>query len=491
MKRWIIGIVAAVLAIGGVAFWLSQQKISLPGLDGRTRKVERRTLTIPIRATGLIEPAVPLIEIKSKASGEVARIYVKAGDIVRADQLLLELDPKDEQRNVERAEAEMNRAKATLEKAKVALQQQKDDHPVNVEAAAAAVASAAAALEQLQYQLDEQEKLLPSGGTSEKVVRNHRHMRDQGAAQVKQASAELQRVKNARALIDLAEQDVALADATFASARKTWEDAKERLVETKRYSPIDGMVSKINVRVGELIMSGTTSLTGGTVLMTLADMSDLYVTAQVDEADISSVLELAPAPARPGMQRVEAVLQENLSASAAQSDVPAPAMVQALASAPASGPASRPSVALPGGVAAGKPVKISVEAFREEEFQGVIEHVSPEPLRQSSVVTYDVRIRLTSPNRYKLLLGMQADAEFTSESVDALVVPIDAVKVRDGDTGAQAERGVWIPVDGPERKKWQPCRLGLDDGAYVEVVEGLREGQEVYTQLPVDLNRNQ
>ncbi len=300
--------------------------------------------------------------------------------------------------------------------------------------------------------------------------------------------AQLAKANNSHYQIDAAKQQVKLDKATYEAAVKSYEDEIERRKECNIYAPITGMVAKINVRVGEMIQSGTTSLTGGTMLMTLADISDLYITAQVDEADISSVLELAPPQARPGIQRVEAELKQNMTAAADNGELSGRALIKALTTAPA----SQPSVALAGGVEQGKPVRISVEAFRGEEFEGTIEHISPEPLRQQSIVTYDVRIRLTSPNRYKLLLGMQADAEFTSESVNAVVVPVDAVKIIDGD-GGRGERGVWLPADDSAAipgKKWQACRFGLDDGIDIEVLKGLKEGQKVYTKLPIDLNKN-
>lgn len=489
MKRWIVGILIAVVVIGGVTYWLSQQKLDMPfAVKGKVVAAEQKTLTIPIKATGLIEPAVPPIEIKSKASGEVQKILVKAGDLIQKGQLLLALDPKDEDRAVERAKAQMDQSEAMWQKSKVAEKQLEEDHPEDVRIAEAVLAKSKALLEQNGWALDKLEKANKEGGADAYELKTQGLLVQQMEADFKQMQAQLEKVKHSDLQIEAAKEQVKLDFATFEAAKKSWEDEVQRRKECSIYSPITGMVSKINVRVGEMIQSGTTSLTGGTMLMTLADISDLYVTAQVDEADISSVLDLAPAEARPGVQRVEAVLKQDLTASAAKGQSEA-ALVRALSTEPA---ASQPSLSLPGGVKQGKPVKITVEAYRGEEFEGQIEHISPEPLRQQSVVTYDVRIRLTSPNRYKLLLGMQADTEFTSQSVDAVVVPVDAVKILDGDSG-KGERGVWVPTDEDKAlpgKKWQPCRFGLDDGINIEVLKGLKVGDKVYTQLPVDLNAN-
>ncbi len=491
MKRWIIGLLLVGLLVGGGFYYVSNSdllKMEFVQVQGKTAKAERKTLSIPIRATGLIEPARPPVEIKSKASGEVAEIYVKEGDLVRQGQLLLELDPVDEQRNLDRVKAQMDRSKAQWEKAKVALSQMQEDWPAGVAAAKASVAKAESLYEQVSATFDDLKKIDARGGSTTEEMRNKKLLLNQMNADVDYARAQLTKAQNAEFQIDAARQDVAMLKADYDAAIKSLEDAEERLAETKRYAPIDGMVTNINVRVGEMIQSGTTSLTGGTVLMTLADISDLYVTAQVDEADISTVLNLAPVRARPGVQRAEAtILNAAITASAAHSDLPQLDVVQLAAA------STQPA---PDALEQGEPVKITVEAFREEEFQGMIEHISPQPLRQQSIVTYDVRIRLISPNRYKLLLGMQADVEFTLETVDAIVIPIDAVRILEGDVqdAVGGERGVWIPAHEQGSpvpgKKWRKCRFGLDDGAEIEVISGLKEGEDVFTREPIDINRD-
>jgi HlyD family secretion protein len=480
MKRWIIGIGIAVVVVSGLLYYISSGALNLEFtvLRGEVKPAARDRLTIPIRAMGLIEPASPPIEIKSKASGAVTKIPFKSGDLVRKGDLLLELDPKDEQRAVDRLQAEFDRAKANLQRAKVVRGQMEKDLPADIKIAETEVDAAKVLLAQAKRGLDKQEHLkeVAKGSVTPDELSFAQETFDQSAARVAQMEASLGKLKNNQDFqIQAADQNVALAQADYDAAKKSFEDGEQRLKETKLYAPIDGMVTKISVRVGELILSGTQSLTGGSLLMTIADISDLYVTAQVDEADISTVLDLAPPSARPGVQRTEA--------SAAQGDTPRADATKAGASQVAA-------------LTQGKPVKITVESFREETFEGVIEHISPEPLRQQSVVTYDVRIKIASPNRYKLLLGMQADAEFTLESVDAVVIPVDAVQVLSGEVerGTRAERGVWMPVEGdmgiPPKKVWRKCRFGLDDGLKIEVIEGLKDGDKVFTKLPMEREKD-
>ncbi len=483
MKRWIIGLGIVVVLVGGFVYWLSQQHLSFAQLEGKTAVAKRMKLSIPIRASGQIEPASQPVDIKSKASGEVTKIHYRAGDMVRKDDLLLELDPKDEQRAVDRLQAEFDRAKANLERAQVMRDQLAKDLPADIEIAQKQVDAAKATLSQMEFQLNKRTELQKEKFESADSVRLAQDNYHQAEATVGQMEAGLEKLKNNQEFqIKAADQNIALAQADYNAAKKNLEDGEQRLKETKLYAPIDGMVTKISVRVGELILSGTQSLTGGSLLMTIADISDLYVTAQVDEADISTVLDLAPAAARPGMQRAEALARDG-SASAAQSDTPQRDVVR--------GATTQPNAAL----SAGKPVKITAEAFREQSFEGIIEHISPEPLRQQSVVTYDVRIKLTSKDRYRLLLGMQADAEFTLETIDAIVVPVDAVRVLGDETekGNKGERGVYVPLKGSgigRKAEWRPCRFGLDDGSKIEVIEGLKDGEEVFTQLPAGVDKD-
>jgi hypothetical protein len=60
-------------------------------------------------------------------------------------------------------------------------------------------------------------------------------------------------------------------------------------------------------------------------------------------------------------------------------------------------------------------------------------------------------------------------------------------EIEQGDKG---ERGVWMPVDGdtgiPPKKVWRKCRFGLDDGSKIEVIEGLKAGDKVFTKLPIE-----
>ena len=108
-------------------------------------------------------------------------------------------------------------------------------------------------------------------------------------------------------------------------------------------------------------------------------------------------------------------------------------------------------------------------------------------------MTYLVDIQVTSPNSdlLKLTMGMQADVEFTAQSVrDAILVPHDAIR-----RGPGGDLGVFVPetgADGEKKPKFVSCRFGLDNGLYAELIEGedIDEGTEVYVELPPRFKRS-
>src|SRR3954447_22498492 len=117
----VVGVVLAVLIVAGIVYAKSGgTKID----DSKIGKVDQGDLAKSVVATGKIEP-ITKVEIKSKASGIVKKLYVDAGDRVKAGQLLAELDKEQIEAQVrqaraalEAAEANMHAAEADIERAK-------------------------------------------------------------------------------------------------------------------------------------------------------------------------------------------------------------------------------------------------------------------------------------------------------------------------------------------------------------------------------------
>ncbi len=447
MKNTIILILFLSLVVVG---YFAATTLRLPnvGLEGKTEKLRRGDLTLPINATGEVRPALR-IEIKSEASGEVIEIAKMAGDRVRAGELLIRLQKDDEQRSVDRARQDLQIAKARLDTAKIRLELARTSE---LQAAQAQVDQLEPLVELAKFREEKILKLDPVQTNDEEILQRRTDY-DRQVAQLDAAKANLEKAKLA---IPLAEFEVVSAEASHEAAKSTVADVEKRLTKTEIVSPISGVVADVRTQIGEVIQGGKTTLTGGTVLAIVLDQGRILVRAEVDEADIGRILAIAPPWAIPGHES-QVQMSTDLAAAAA---------------------------------AVEHPPTISVESFREEEFQGVIERIYPESKTLSGVVTYLVDVVVTGPNRGKLLSGMRADVRFTSEHVENVVLcPNEAIR-----EGPKGKLGAYVPKPdqppGEHETSFVECRFGLDNGNYSEVREGLEEGMVVYTKLPARSDRD-
>jgi multidrug efflux pump subunit AcrA (membrane-fusion protein) len=441
MKNIVIAILTVVLIVVGYT-QLVKLRLPTPGEEGVTAKVIRGDLTLPINATGEVKPALR-IEIKSEASGAVIEIAHKAGDRVHAGDLIIRLQPDEEQRSVDRATQELAIANARLNTARLRRDLAKG---AELDAAKARVDELDPAVEYAKFRKEKVEALDAVQRNDEELLQRDSDYRRQLA----QLDAARAAYKKAELAIPLSENAVTEADSAHEAAKSTLADAEKRLRETNVVSPIDGVLADVKVQIGSVIQGGKTTFTGGTVLAIVLDMDRLLVQAEVDESDIGRVLAIAPEWAKPGHD----------------GSVQMPAdLAQAVA-------------------AVEHPPEITVESFRDETFTGVIERIFPEPKSGGGVVTYLVDVVVTSENRQRLLSGMRADVSFTSEHVtNVILCSNEAIK-----EGPRGKLGVYIPKKGADPKvrldEFVQCRLGLDNGVYSEVIEGLNEGDIVYTKRP-------
>jgi HlyD family secretion protein len=227
--------------------------------------VERGDLAKSVVATGKIQ-AITQVEVKSKASGIVKKLYVDYGDQVKKGQVLAELDKEEIQAQVnqqraslEAAEAAERAAAADLEHAKVDAEgpdvpMLKRAYERAQEMAKAGVVSAAALDDaQKNYEMAVNKQQL---GKANEIV---------SAAKLRQAKAQ---VSQSRALLDQTE---------------------EQFQNSTILSPIDGTVLSRDVEVGDAVSSILVLGSSATLIMTLGDTHEVYVKGKVDESDIARV----------------------------------------------------------------------------------------------------------------------------------------------------------------------------------------------------------
>ncbi len=205
-----------------------------------TEKPEKRTIVETITANGKIQPETE-VKITPDVSGEIVELYVKEGDQVEQDQLLLKIKPDTYISIRDRAIASLNSSGARL-------------------------AQVEARFIQSELSFKRNKKLWEERAISEAEYENA------------QASYKMD-----RADLDAARYSVKSAEATL-------KEAEENLIKTSIYAPMEGTVSMLEVEKGERVVG--TELMSGTEIMRIADLSRMEVKVEVNENDIVRVCHM-------------------------------------------------------------------------------------------------------------------------------------------------------------------------------------------------------
>ena len=187
--------------------------------------VERRSITVSVRAAGTVQPDT-LVEVKSKASGEILDIRVETGQQVNRNDLLVRVDQRTARNSLAQAEAQLQVAQARLANAET--QKRRSDELFNSQS------------------ITEQE-------------------------------------------LETATLAVANAKAEVVNGQVAVENARIRMDDTDVLAPITGTVIAKSVERGQVISSPSSDVGGGTVLLKMADLSLVQVRTLVDETDIGKV----------------------------------------------------------------------------------------------------------------------------------------------------------------------------------------------------------
>lgn len=336
----IVAVIVLVLA-GAVKVTLAYQSAK-PIPPEKIVSAETGDIARSIVARGKIEPLTK-VEVKSKANGIIKELLVDVGDPVKEGQVLAELDKEDLQAQVREARARWEAEQANLQAA----------------AAAEAKARIQAVHPELEFTRRDYERA--KGLFTEKI------------ASVQQLDDADRAYAMARNRQELLEAGVNSATAELAQARARVAAAKaalDRAEETLRYAtiraPIGGIVLTRPTEVGDAVSSILNLGSAATLIMTLGDVSSVYIKGEVDEADI-------------------------------------------------------------GKAECGHRVRTKVESFPTESFEGVVKRIAPMGREQNNVTTFEVRVTISNPEG-KLRVNMTANAEIVlEERTGAVLVPETAL----------------------------------------------------------------
>jgi HlyD family secretion protein len=415
-KVWVIASVLGVCAIaGGATLYVRGQKprqeLALAP-DLLISPVVRGDLTQSVQANGPVSSNLNVL-IKCRASGEVLTLPFDISQSVKKGDLLLQLDTKDEEVLVKQAEVNLRQAKSKVTEAIELEHQAELDLQTATEQAASNMTAAKMKAINLRKKADRQKQLLDQNLASPEDYETDETNASQAQTDLDTARIAQEQLQSQQVALQVKKEDIELATQQVALDEIQLKNAQQQMDYTTVIAPIDAVVADLEIQKGTIISSAISNIGGGTTVMTLADMSHIFVLASVDESDI-------------------------------------------------------------GGVHEGQEVDITADSFPQKHFSGKVVRVATQGVNVSNVVTFEVKVEVTSANRNLLKPFMTASVriiEATRQGV--LTAPLLAI-VRDHD-----KISVEVTKGDGSTPETRAVTLGIDDGENQEITSGVSEGEQV------------
>lgn len=385
-------------------------------------KVERRTLVETVSANGKIQPETE-VKISPYISGEVVELYVHEGDQVKVGDLLAKIDPEIYISSYERTEASLEMQRANLANARARLAQAK-----------------------AQFVKAEEDYKRNRQLWEQKVISDADYESVQASFNV------------AREEVSASEENVKAAEFTVNSAQASLKEARENLTRTTITSPNNGVVSRLSVEKGERV-TGASQFSPGTEIMRIANLDRMVVNVEVNENDI-----------------VRVSLNDTCL--------------------------------------------IEVDAYLKRKFKGIVTEIATSAnttgVSADQVTNFEVKVLILTDSYHDLVNpedpiqspfrpGMSATVDIQTEtSAMVLTVPIQAVTTRQDTTmnemaanenedetkeeetetpnaAALEDYTEYIFTIREGKANRVEVTTGIQDNMYIEITEGLSEGDEVIT----------
>jgi HlyD family secretion protein len=416
-----------VVGLVGVAVvgWMGYANLGLKRTAGttvNTEKIQMRDLEATVSASGKVQ-AKREVKVSNEASGKVLRLAVREGDMVTQGQVLVEIDPTQLQTTVEEREASLASAQSTLTQ-------------LNVQVDTAKVMKS-----QAEETLKRAEAQLKSGLISRET---YEHSQND--------------VKNADANLKSAEQGVLTQLQRIKQEEANLSSARIDYTKVKVFSPISGIVTKRLIEEGE--MARYSALSGGTDLLSIADMSGVQAEIEVDETDIPQITLGQPAKVT-----IDAIPDRSF-----------PGKVTEVGNSP-----------IQAAGATGKSTNFKVVVTLD----GSVPSVRP-GFTCTAVITTATRTKVMSvPIQAMTVRELIVDAKGNpikptpapassraggTPSVSPSPTPMGSGALKAGEMRKEIE-GVFLVQNG--RAVFTPVKVGIAGDKYFEVLSGLKEGDEI------------
>jgi len=261
------GVVVVFLAALGLARLVKGTTID----PNKLGKVTKGDVARSVVATGKIQP-ITKVEVKSKASGIVEKLYVDINNVVKKGQPLAQLDQEEIQAQVSAQRAQLASTEANVTTLEAAIEQDK-------------VNAAAPDLPMYKASLDRYQEMQKEGVVSRQALDESN--RDYLAALTKRDSAKAQ--------IGVDTAKLKQARAQVMQSQASLKQLEEQLGYTTIVAPMDGVILSRDVEIGDAVSSILVLGSTATLVMTEGDTTEVYVQGKVDEADIAHVYMGQPA----------------------------------------------------------------------------------------------------------------------------------------------------------------------------------------------------
>lgn len=381
----ILGLVAAVVVVGVLTAFIRNKDKDLPRVT--TAKVEKMDLVSKVTANGKIQAKVK-VDMSALVMGQIVNLAVKEGDHVKKGQLLLQIDKVQLAAQAQGREATLSAMRHDLDAARANAIQAKSDY------------------ERAKQNFDA--RIL--------------------------AEADYQKAKSS---LDAAEATLAATEQRMNSTMADLVASRDSLSKTTVTAPLDGIVTSLPIKEGEVTVVGTMN-NAGTQLMTVSDMGEVEAVMMVDETSV-------------------------------------------------------PQVKL------GQKATLSIDAYPNRKFSGTVSEVGSSPILKtdpdldtlvatSEAINFKVKIRLDDPPD-TIRPGFSVTADIVTGRIDgASAIPIQALVVRDvqskdkkPSTGGRpdTEEGVFVVKNG--KLEFDKVDTGIAGELMIEIKKGPSVGQEIVT----------
>jgi len=270
-KFWIWIGVLVVLVVAGAGLGLAHLASGTSIDPNRLAKVTRGDVARSVVATGKIQP-ITKVEVKSKASGIVEKLYVDINNIVKKGQPLAQLDEQEIVAQVEAQKAQLGAAEANVGTYEANIEQDK-------------VNAAAPDLPMYKLTLERNQEMQKEGVVSRQALDDAD----------KDYLAALTRRDSAKAQVGVDTAKLRQAKAQVAQSQASLKQLEEQMSYTTIVAPMDGVILSRDVEIGDAVSSILVLGSTATLVMTEGDVNEVYVQGKVDEADIAHVYMGQPA----------------------------------------------------------------------------------------------------------------------------------------------------------------------------------------------------